>query len=85
VIEGMHHRHEDSPLRLAWDPGIAVVDKTTSDTSGIASLHSPEFTPRVRRIGCLEERSPKESTLFQQLMIAWLMREIHVIAPYRSV
>jgi hypothetical protein len=74
VIRGMHHQHEDSPLRLAWDPGIAVVDRMTTDTGGIASLHSPEFTPRVRRIGRLEERSPEESVVFQQLMIAWLTR-----------
>jgi hypothetical protein len=42
VIGGMHH---DGPsLRLAWDPGIAVIDRSTTDTGEIASLRSPEFT-----------------------------------------
>jgi hypothetical protein len=57
VIGGMHHQHEDSPLRLAWDPGIAVVDMMTTDIGGISSLRSQEFTPGVRRIGFLEEVS----------------------------
>jgi hypothetical protein len=74
VIGGMHHQHEDSPLRLAWDPEIAIVDRTTTDTCGIVSLCTLDFTPGVRRIGRLEERSPEESTAFQQLMIAWLTR-----------
>jgi hypothetical protein len=88
VIGGMHHQHEDSPLRLAWDPGIAIVDRTTTDTGGISSLRSPKFTPRMRRIGCLEERSSKESVAFQQIMIAWLSRvvkQIRVITLYRSI
>jgi hypothetical protein len=41
VIGGMHHQHEDSALRLVWDPEIAIVDRTTIDTGGIVSLRSP--------------------------------------------
>jgi hypothetical protein len=74
VIKGMHHQHEDSPRRLAWDPEIVVVDRTTAGIRGIVSLHSPEFTPSVLRIGCLGEWSPEELTEFMQLMIGWLIR-----------
>jgi hypothetical protein len=74
VIRGMHHQHKDSPLRLTWDLEIVVVDKTTTNIGGIASFHSPYFTSGVCRIGCLEEWYSEESTMFQQLMIAWLTR-----------
>jgi len=64
VIKGMHEQQEDSPMRLAWDHEIAVVEGMTTNTSGIVSFHSPDFIPRVHRVGRLEEKSPKESITF---------------------
>jgi hypothetical protein len=60
VIGGMHHQHDGSSRRLAWDLEIVVVDRSTVNTDGTASLRSPEFTLGVRRISSLEEQSSKE-------------------------
>jgi hypothetical protein len=57
------------------DPGIAVVDSSATDTDGMASLRSPEFTLGVRMIGCLEEWSSEELIEPRQFMIAWLIRD----------
>jgi hypothetical protein len=44
MIGGMHHQHDGSSLRLAWDPRIAAIDSPTTDTDGMVSLRSPEYS-----------------------------------------
>jgi hypothetical protein len=75
VIGGMHHQHDGSSLRLAWDPGIRVVDSSVADIDGMAGFRSPEFTFGVRMIGCLDERSSEGLIEPRQFMIAWLIRD----------
>jgi hypothetical protein len=60
VIGGMHHQHNGSSWRLEWDPEIPFVDRSITDTDGITSLHSPQFTLRVRRISSLAEQCSED-------------------------
>jgi hypothetical protein len=50
MIRVVQHHHGGISLRLVWDPGIAIVNRLTTDTNGIASL---------RGFGCCEEGLPR--------------------------
>jgi hypothetical protein len=62
MIGGMQPQLDGSSLHLALYLGIAVVDRGATDTDGMASLRSPEFTLGVCMIGCLEEQSYEDLT-----------------------
>jgi hypothetical protein len=70
----VHHQHDGSSWRLAWDPGTTKFDSSTSDIDEIASFHFLDFTLDMLRIGCAEEWPSEELTKFVQRMISWLIK-----------
>jgi hypothetical protein len=78
MFRAVQRQHGGTFPGLVWDPGITLLDSSTTIRDVSIGFDSPEFTFGRLRSGCVEEWSSEELTEFIQLMIAWLIRDRHM-------
>jgi hypothetical protein len=55
MIRVVHHQYGGTFLGLVWDPGITLLDSSTTIRDVSVSFDFPEFNSESLKSGCLEE------------------------------
>jgi hypothetical protein len=70
----VQRQHGGTLSRLVCDPGISLLDNSTTIRDVNIVFYCPKFTFGRLRSGCMEEWSSEELDEFMQLMIVRLIR-----------